>query len=133
MDRIGCGAPTSNSLTSSSLQCGRTAWVLQGCCHCVRSGRKDLDGNIARISTAVDEAGGQGVKLAVLPEQATIGYIFDSFSMVRPYLDTVPGKTTAALAKITARRHMYVAVGIAEIDPITGLGYNTAALVGPNG
>jgi predicted amidohydrolase len=93
----------------------------------------DLDGNITRIAAAVDEAGAQGVKLAVLPEQATIGYIFDSFAMVRPYLDTVPGKTTDALAKVTARRHMYVAVGIAELDPVTGLGYNTAALVGPNG
>ncbi len=93
----------------------------------------DLNGNIARIATAVDAAGAQGVKLAVLPEQATIGYIFDSFAMVRPYLDTVPGKTTDALAKVTARRHMYVAVGIAELDPATGLGYNTAALVGPNG
>jgi predicted amidohydrolase len=93
----------------------------------------DLDGNIARIASAVDEAGAQGVKLAVLPEQATIGYIFDDFAMVRPYLDTVPGKTTDALAKVTARRHMYVAVGIAELDPATGLGYNTAALVGPNG
>lgn len=93
----------------------------------------DLDGNIARIASAVDAAGAQGVKLAVLPEQATIGYIFDSFAMVRPYLDTVPGKTTDALAKVTAQRHMYVAVGIAELDPVTGLGYNTAALVGPNG
>lgn len=93
----------------------------------------DLDGNIARIAAAVDEAGAQGVKLAVLPEQATIGYIFDNFAMVRPYLDTVPGKTTDALAKVTARHHMYVAVGIAELDPATGLGYNTAALVGPNG
>jgi predicted amidohydrolase len=93
----------------------------------------DLDGNIARIAAAVDAAGAQGVKLAVLPEQATIGYIFDSFAMVRPYLDTVPGKTTDALAKVTAQRHMYVAVGIAELDPVTGLGYNTAALVGPNG
>ena len=93
----------------------------------------DLEGNIARISAAVDAAGAQGVKLAVLPEQATIGYIFDSFAMVRPYLDTVPGKTTDALAKVTARRHMYVAVGIAEVDPATGLGYNTAALIGPNG
>src|ERR1035441_10837893 len=89
----------------------------------------DLDGNIARISAAVDAAGAQGVKLAVLPEQATIGYIFDRFAIVRPYLDTVPGKTTNALAKITARHHMYVAVGIAELDPVTGLGYNTAALV----
>lgn len=93
----------------------------------------DLDGNIARIAAAVDEAGAQDVKLAVLPEQATIGYIFDNFAMVRPYLDTVPGKTTNALAKVTAKRHMYVAVGIAELDPVTGLGYNTAALVGPNG
>src|SRR5271166_3835347 len=87
----------------------------------------DLDGNIGRISDAVDAAGAQGVKLAVLPEQATIGYIFDNFAMVRPYLDAVPGKTTDALAKVTARRHMYVAVGIAELDPVTGLGYNTAA------
>jgi predicted amidohydrolase len=93
----------------------------------------DLDGNIARIAAGVDKAGERGVKLAVLPEQATIGYIFGSFAMVRPYLDTIPGKTTDALAKITARHHMYVAVGIAELDPVTGLGYNTAALVGPKG
>ncbi len=93
----------------------------------------ELDGNIARIAAAVDAAGAQGVKLAVLPEQATIGYIFDSFAMVRPYLDTVPGKTTDALSKVTKLRHMYVAVGIAELDPATGLGYNTAALVGPDG
>ena len=93
----------------------------------------DLDGNIARIADAVDKAGAQGVKLAVLPEQATIGYIFDNFAMVRPYLDTIPGKTTDALSKVTARHHMYVAVGVAELDPVTGLGYNTAALVGPNG
>ena len=46
----------------------------------------DLDGNIARITAAVDAAGAQGVKLAVLPEQATIGYIFDSFAMVRHVL-----------------------------------------------
>jgi predicted amidohydrolase len=93
----------------------------------------DLDGNIVRIAAAVDEAGADGVKLAVLPEQATVGYIFDDFAMVRPYLDTIPGKTTDALTKVTARHHMYVAVGIAELDPVTGLGYNTAALVGPNG
>lgn len=93
----------------------------------------DLDGNIARIARAVEDAGSQGVKLAVFPEQATIGYIFDNFAMVRPYLDTVPGKTTEAIAKVTARHHMYVAVGIAEFDPATGLGYNTAALIGPHG
>ena len=73
------------------------------------------------------------MRLAVLPETATAGYIFDTFTMVKPYLDTVPGKTTAAIADVTHAHHMYVAVGIAELDPATGLGYNTAALIGPDG
>src|SRR6476646_9135764 len=75
----------------------------------------------------------QGVRLAVLPEQATSGYIFDEFAMVKPHLDTVPGKTTGAIEKVTRAYHMYVVVGIAELDPANGLGYNTAALIGPGG
>ena len=81
----------------------------------------------------IEDVAKQGVRLAVLPEQATIGYIFDDFTMVRPHLDTVPGKTTAAIEKVTRAYHMYVVVGIAEIDPDSGLGYNTAALIGPDG
>ena len=93
----------------------------------------DLEGNIERITTAVDEAGRDGIKLAVFPEQATIGYIFDDFAMVKPYLDTIPGKTTEAVAAMTRKHKMYAVVGIAEIDPDSGLGYNSAALVGPDG
>jgi predicted amidohydrolase len=93
----------------------------------------DLEGNIERIATAVDEAGRDGIKLAVFPEQATIGYIFDDFAMVKPYLDTIPGKTTEAVAAMTRKHKMYAVVGIAEIDPDSGLGYNSAALVGPDG
>ena len=93
----------------------------------------DLDGNIARIAKTVDEVASQGVKLMVFPEQATIGYIFDDFEMVRPYLDTIPGKATDAIAKVTRERHVYVTVGIAEIDPTSGLGYNSVALIGPEG
>lgn len=93
----------------------------------------DLDGNIARIAKTVDEVAKQGVKLMVFPEQATIGYIFDNFEMVRPYLDTIPGKTTDAIAKVTRERKVYVTVGIAEIDLASGLGYNSVALIGPEG
>lgn len=93
----------------------------------------DLEGNIARMVAGIEDVAKQGVRLAVLPEQATIGYIFDDFTMVRPHLDTVPGKTTAAIEKVTRAYHMYVVVGIAEIDPDFGLGYNTAALIGPDG
>ena len=93
----------------------------------------DLDGNIVRMVAGLEDVARQGVRLAVLPETATIGYIFDDFDMVKPYLDTVPGKTTAAIEKVTRAHHMYVAVGIAEIDPANGLGYNTSALIGPDG
>src|SRR6476646_4231240 len=67
----------------------------------------DLEGNIARMVAGIEEVAKQGVRLAVLPEQATIGYIFDDFAMVRPHLDTVPGKTTAAMEKVTSAYHMY--------------------------
>jgi predicted amidohydrolase len=93
----------------------------------------DLDGNITRIVAGIEDAAKKGVRLAVLPETATTGYIFDDFAMVKPYLDTVPGKATAAIEKVTRAYHMYVAVGLAEIDPASGLGYNTSALVGPDG
>lgn len=93
----------------------------------------DLDGNIERMAAGVAEVGKQGVKLAVLPETANMGYIFDDFAMVRPFLDTVPGKTTDALAKVASQYHMYIVVGLGEFDPTSGLGYNTSALIGPEG
>jgi predicted amidohydrolase len=93
----------------------------------------DLEGNIERMAKGVEELAKQGVKLAVLPETANMGYIFDNFAMARPYLDTVPGKATDAFAQITKKYHMYVAVGLGEIDPSSGLGYNTSALIGPEG
>ena len=92
----------------------------------------DFDGNVNRIVTGLEEIAKQGVRLAVLPEQATTGYIFDNFTMVAPYLDTVPGKATAAIEQVTRAHRMYVVIGIAERDMVTGLGYNTAALIGPD-
>jgi len=88
----------------------------------------DPDGNIARIVAGIEDAAKQGVRLAVLPETANTGYIFDNFAMVKPYLDTVPGKATAAIEKVTRAYHMYVAIGLAEIDPANGLGYSASAL-----
>jgi len=51
----------------------------------------DVDGNIARIVAGIESVAQQGVRLAVLPETATTGYIFDDFAMIKPFLDTVPG------------------------------------------
>ena len=49
----------------------------------------------ARIVAGIESVAQQGVRLAVLPETATT-YIFDDFAMIKPFLDTVPGKATAA-------------------------------------
>ena len=45
----------------------------------------------------------------------------------------MPGKATAAIEQVTRAHRMYVVIGIAERDMVTGLGYNTAALIGPDG
>lgn len=92
----------------------------------------DVDGNIARIVAGIESVARHGVRLAVLPETATTGYIFDDFAMIKPFLDTA-GKATGAIEKVTRARRMYVVVGIAELDAKSGIGYNTAALIGPHG
>ncbi len=67
------------------------------------------------IVAGIESVAQQGVRLAVLPETATTGYIFDDFAMIKPFLDTVPGKATAAIEKVTrcpshlcGRRHRRV-------------------------
>lgn len=92
-----------------------------------------LDSNITGIVNSIIPAAKNNAKLIVLPEAATTGYIYKDRQQLEPYLDTIPGKTTAAIAKITQQYHTYVAVGIIEKDPDTGVVYNSAALIGPNG
>ena len=93
----------------------------------------EFEQNIPRLVAIVEEAAKAGAKIIVLPETATSGYIYKDRKQFDPYLDTVPGKTTDALAKVTAEHDCYVTVGIAEIDRSTGLAYNTGALIGPEG
>ncbi|WP_245428018.1 carbon-nitrogen hydrolase family protein [Roseiarcus fermentans] len=93
----------------------------------------DLDGNIARLAQAAEQAAEEGVNYAVFPETAVSGYLFSDPAQIAPYLDTIPGKTTAALQPILARTGMYMSVGIAERDVETGLAYNAAVLLGPEG
>lgn len=92
-----------------------------------------LDSNITGIVNAIIPAAKNGAKLIVLPEAATTGYIYKDQAQIEPYLDTIPGKTTAAIAKLSKQYHTYVAVGIIEKDPDTGKVYNSAALIGPDG
>lgn len=93
----------------------------------------DLDGNIARLAQAVEKVAQQNVEYAVFPETAVSGYLFSGPQQIEPFLDTIPGKTTATLLPILQRTGLHMSVGIAERDAVTGLAYNTAVLMGPSG
>jgi predicted amidohydrolase len=93
----------------------------------------DLDGNITRLAQAVEKVAADKVDFAVFPETAVSGYLFSDSAQLAPFVDTIPGKTTAAVLPILQRTGMYMTVGIAERDATTGLVYNTAILLGPNG
>ena len=92
-----------------------------------------LDNNITGIINSATIAAQKGAKLIVFPEHASSGFAYVSLSDVSSSLDTIPGKLTNALAKITMKYYTYVVVGIQEKDPVTDTVYNSAALVGPNG
>ncbi len=93
----------------------------------------DLTGNIRRLVEATEKVSEQGVNYAVFPETAVSGYLFSDSTELAPYLDTIPGKTTEAILPILARTGMYMSVGIAERDSESGLAYNSAVLMGPEG
>jgi len=85
----------------------------------------NIDGIVAKVTTASQN----GAKLIVLPEVAVTGWIISS----KKDSDTIPGKATAAIERITKKYNNYVVIGLYENDPVTGLTHNAAALIGPKG
>ena len=81
----------------------------------------DLDGNVSRLAKAAEEVAKQGVEYAVFPETAVSGYLFSGPQQLAPFVDTIPGKATAALLPILQRTGLHMSVGIAERDAATGL------------
>ncbi|WP_018922615.1 nitrilase-related carbon-nitrogen hydrolase [Salsuginibacillus kocurii] len=89
--------------------------------------------NIRELAKVVREAAENGAKLIVTPEMATTGYHYLDRSAVAPYVDTIPGITTAQFTQIAKEYGTYIVIGLAEHDLTSGLFYNSAALVGPEG
>jgi predicted amidohydrolase len=75
----------------------------------------------------------EGVRYAVFPETAISGYDFSGPAQLAPFVDTIPGRATDALLPVLKRTGMLMSVGIAEMDANTGIFYNTAVLLGPEG
>ena len=93
----------------------------------------DFEGNLKAAVAVVEEAAQAGARLIVLPEACLSGYIYADREQFLPYMDEVPGRATDAIGEVCAKHGCYVAFGLAEIDKVSNLSYNTGALVGPKG
>ena len=72
-------------------------------------------------------------QLIALPEMSTTGYCWYSREEIAPFVETIPGPTTDRFAAIAAAYQCWIVVGMAEVDARTGVYYNAAVLIGPEG
>ena len=63
----------------------------------------EFEKNILGACAMAEEAAQNGARLIVLPEAAVSGYIYRDLAQFLPFMDSVPGKTTDALAVITKK------------------------------
>lgn len=89
--------------------------------------------NVAEQCTLVEEAAKNGAKLIALPELSTTGYCWYSREEIAPFAEPIPGPTTSRFAEIAAAYQCWIVVGLPEVDVGTGVFYNAAALIGPEG
>src|SRR5438034_769211 len=87
--------------------------------------------NLATCVARMEEAAALGAQLLVLPECAIPGYMFDSGEEAMPYAEEIPGPTTEALERESARLGLYVVCGLLEREGDAL--HNAAVLVGPDG
>lgn len=94
---------------------------------------KDKENNIARLLALNEEAAKNSARIIVNTELATTGYAFLSRREIAPLAESIPGPTTEAFGKIARQYGCYICIGMPERDPRTGIFYNSAALMGPEG
>lgn len=89
--------------------------------------------NVARLVELVAEAARAGAELIVTPEMGTTGYCWFDRAEVAPHVEPVPGPTTARFEEVARDHGCHVVIGMPEVDPASGLYYNSAILIGPDG
>jgi predicted amidohydrolase len=94
---------------------------------------KDMAYNIPKMVEISEDAAKNGARLIVFPEMSSTGFLYETLKQAGPNLDTFPGKATKAFGEVAQKHNTYIAWGYIEIDPKTGVSYNSAAIVGPNG
>lgn len=91
-----------------------------------------VDDNVTNMVLTIEALARDGVQLAVFPELATTGYMFDGAAEARAVAEEVPsGPTVNRLIEACADNDIHIVFGIAEKagDHL----YNSSAVLGPRG
>lgn len=78
-------------------------------------------------------AGRAGAQVVVAPELALSGYAFNSREEILPLTETAEGPTFQALAPLCREHGLFCCFGFAEQDRASGLLFNSAAVIDPEG
>lgn len=87
-------------------------------------------GNIFRLNR---EAALKGADVIFNTELPISGYSFNSREDISEYVETDKGLTVMGLADIAREHSKYIGIGLAERDDTTGIYYNSAVMIGPDG
>lgn len=91
------------------------------------------EANIEGLLSLCEDAAQGDARLIVTPEMGTTGYCWYNRAEVASQVETIPGPTTDRFQRLATEHDCYIVVGLPEVDPATGLYYNSAALIGPEG
>ena len=86
----------------------------------------------AKAMELIDDAGERGASIVVLPEHWQGGVGHSKEYPYQDFADTIPGKTTDALAEKARKYHFYITGSMYEKD-IDGTYYNTCPVIDPQG
>lgn len=89
--------------------------------------------NRAELIRLNRQAAEAGARIIVNTELAVSGYSFRSPKGVATVAEPVDGPSVQAMAAIAGAAGCYIVLGYPEIDPTTGICYNSAAVLGPDG
>lgn len=92
---------------------------------------RNIQANLAKAESLVDQACAEGATLVALPELFSTGYRLEQ--EYYKYAESIPGPTTDFMGALARRHGAYLAGSIIEEGKVRAVPYNTAVLVGPEG
>ncbi|MDR1309799.1 MAG: carbon-nitrogen hydrolase family protein [Deltaproteobacteria bacterium] len=78
-------------------------------------------------------AAAMGARLVCAPEMCLSGYVFKSPRAIAAMAETIGGRALETLGTVASECQVFLVAGLAEKDARTGMLYNSAFALGPNG